>query len=164
MNSKEKTDLSFSKAENYAFRLLKFRMRSEKELYQRLKRKKFEEGTIERVIAFLKEKGFINDMEFAKAWVESRMKRPLGFRRINEELQTKGVDKKIIEDTLATAKSNYNEDDIVLELAKKRLKRLAGLEPRKIKSRLYSYLLRRGFSPDIVSDIINQVILIRDTL
>ena len=156
MQSNEATDL-FNKARDYAFRLLKFRMRSEKELRQRLKKKKFEESIIERVINFLREKEFVNDKEFARAWVESRLKRPLGFRRIKQELQIKGIDKKIIDDVLAIAESNYDEDSIVLELAKRRLKRLKGIEPRKIKSRLYSYFLRRGFSPDVISDIIAQL-------
>ena len=147
----------FNKARDYAFRLLKFRMRSRKELFERLKRKKFDPDTIDRVIAFLREKEFINDEEFAKAWVESKLKRPLGIRRISEELKIKGIDKEIIDEALASAKNNYDEEGIVTELAKKRLERLKGIEPRKVKSRLYSYLLRRGFSPDVVSDVITQL-------
>ena len=156
MKSKEEPQF-FNKAREYAFRLLKFRMRSKKELYQRLKRKKFEEETIERVIAFLKEKEFVNDKEFARAWVESKLRRPLGIRRIKQELQIKGIDKKTIEDVLARAKKGYNEDSTVFKLAKRRLARLKGIEPRKVKTRLYSYLLRRGFSPEVVSDVITQI-------
>lgn len=148
---------SFNKARDYAFRLLKFRMRSRKELFERLKRKKFDLDIIDRVIAFLREKEFINDEEFAKAWVESKLKRPLGLRRISEELKIKGIDKEIIDKVLASAKNNYDEEAIVMELAKKRLPRLKGIELRKVKSRLYSYLLRRGFSPDVVSGVITQL-------
>mgnify|MGYP001591772823 FL=1 len=147
----------FNKARDYAFRLLKFRMRSEEELRQRLKRKKFDQATIEKVIQFLKEKDFIDDREFARAWVADKIKRPLGIRRIEQELKTKGINKEIFQEALATSCNNYDEAGAIRQLAVKRLERLKGLEPRKVKSRLYSYLLRRGFSPEIVFDIITQL-------
>lgn len=156
MKSKGNTQF-FNKAKDYAFRLLKFRIRSEAELYQRLKRKKFDEHTIEKVILFLKDKEFINDQQFARLWVEDKIKRPLGLRRIREELKRKGIDKKIIEEVLTEAQSNYNEESIVLELAKRRLERLKNLDPRKARTRLYAYLLRRGFSPDSILDVIIQL-------
>ena len=91
------------KAKNYSFLLLKFRPRSEGELTLRLKRKKFDEKVIRATIAFLKEKRFLNDNEFARAWIDYRLKKPLGFRLIQQELRRKGVDKKIIEEQLLSA-------------------------------------------------------------
>lgn len=137
--------------------LLKFRARSEKEIYQRLKKKKFNEEIIKQVIAFLKEKNFIDDNYFAKAWIESRLRRPLGLRRIKEELRLKGVDKEIINSQIEKIKEGYCEEEIVLKLAKARLSKLKGIEPRKAKSRVFTYLLRRGFSPEIVIEVINQL-------
>jgi len=146
-----------SKAKNYAFLLLKFRPRSEKEIYQRLKKKKFDDRIIKETIAFLKDKDFINDNYFAKAWVESRLKRPLGLRRIKQELRIKGIGKEIIDSQIDEIKKNYSEEDIVAEIARERFNRLKNIEPEKAKRRLYAYLLRRGFSPEIVIDVINKL-------
>ena len=148
---------SLQKTRNYAFLLLKFRPRSEKEIYQRLKKKKFDDRIIKETIAFLKDKDFINDNYFAKAWVESRLKRPLGLRRIKQELRIKGIGKEIIDSQIDEIKKNYSEEDIVAEIARERFNRLKNIEPEKAKRRLYAYLLRRGFSPDIVVEIVNQL-------
>ncbi len=147
---------SFAKARDYAFLLLKFRLRSENELVQRLKLKKIPEETIKEVVSFLKEKRFIDDNVFAKAWINSRLKRPLGLRRIKQELRQKGIDKEIIEQETAKLK-DYSEAGTVLDLAKERLNRLKGVEPDSAKRRLYAFLLRRGFSPNVVIDILNQL-------
>lgn len=145
-------------ARRYAFLLLKFRLRSEKELYQRLKRKKFSEETIRQTIGFLKEKKFINDNEFAGMWVASRIKRPLGLRRIKEELSLKGIDKEIVDAQIAQIKQGYREEEVVSRIARERIARLRGIEPYKAKSRLFSYLLRRGFSPEVITDVINGLL------
>jgi len=137
--------------------LLKFRLRSEKELYQRLKRKKFAEEIIRETILFLKDKGFIDDKSFTKTWIESRLKRPLGLRRIRQELNLKGIAKETIDSQIIEAKNNYCEEDIVRKVAQERLGYLKGIEPSVAKRRLYSYLLRRGFSPEIVVDAITQL-------
>lgn len=145
------------KAKEYAFLLLKFRPRSEKEIYERLKKKKFDAEIIKEAIAFLKEKRFIDDNYFAKVWLESRLKRPLGLRRLKQELGLKGIAKEIIDSRLQEIKKKYCEGDIVREIARQRLCKLKNIEPAKVKSRIYGYLLRRGFSPDVVIDVINQL-------
>lgn len=147
---------SFEKAKNYAFLLLKFRLRSEKELYQRLKRKKFDEGIIRETLFFLKEKGFINDEVFAKSWIESRIKRPLGLQRVRQELRLKGIDKETIDSQISEIKKNYPEEEIVSQIAKVRLSKLKNIDARVAKRRVYAYLLRRGFSLEVVTEVINQ--------
>jgi len=137
--------------------LLKFRLRSEKELEARLKQKGFSSQISKDTINFLKDKEFIDDRIFAKGWVSSRLKRPFGLRRIKQELTQKGLAKDIIEDSLAQAKKDYSEEEIVSQLAQQRFSRLKGIEPQKAKARVYGYLLRRGFSPEIVSDIVKQL-------
>ncbi len=145
------------KARNYSFLLLKFRPRSEKEIYQRLKNKKFTPEVIRQTIDFLKDKGFIDDHYFARAWVEARIKKPLGIRRLREELKIKGIDKDIISDIIGQIKENYQETEIVSALIQERLKKLTNIDPLKAKRRTYAYLLRRGFSPDIVIDVLNRL-------
>ena len=141
-------------AKEYAFLLLKFRLRSEQELASRLRQKKFSEAVIQDVLSFLKDRQFIDDQVFAKGWVASRLKRPFGLRRISRELTLKGLGKEIISEALAKARENYNESEVASQLARQRFSRLKDIEVQKAKARVYAYLIRRGFSPDISSEIV----------
>jgi len=143
-------------ARDYAFLLLKFRPRSENEIRQRLKKKKFDADIIESTLSFLKDKGFIDDICFAKTWIESRIKKPLGIRRLKAELSIKGINKAIIDTQINEIKKSYCEEDIVGGIAKDRLNRLKDIDPQKAKKRVYAYLLRRGFSPEVVIDVLAQ--------
>lgn len=139
-------------AREYAFLLLKYRLRSERELLQRLKQKGFPEELCRDTVNFLKDKEFIDDRVFARGWVSSRLKRPFGLRRIKLELVQKGLSKEVIEDTFARAKEDYHEEGIVKKLAEQRFSKLKGVEPLKGRQRVYAYLMRRGFSPDLVGE------------
>ena len=145
------------KARGYAFLLLKFRPRSENELRQRLKKKKFNSEIIESTVSFLKDKGFIDDNYFAKTWIESRIKKPLGIRRLKAELSIKGINKEIIDTQINEIKKSYPEEDIVGGIARDRLNKLKGIDSQKARKRVYAYLLRRGFSPETVIDVLNKM-------
>ena len=141
-------------ARAYAFLLLKFRLRSENELKLRLRQKGFSEELSQDTVNFLKDKEFIDDRVFARGWVAARLKRPFGLRKIRQELVQKGLDQEIIENSLSQVKEDYNESQIVSQLAQQRFSKLKGIEPLKAKARVYAYLIRRGFASDIVSDIV----------
>lgn len=146
------------KAKNYCFLLLKFRARSEKEIYDRLKRKNFDERIILAACKSLKDSGFIDDNAFSKTWIGWRLKKPFGFRRIRQELKLKGIEDNLIESNIAQISGNYSEEETVLNLAKQRLNKLSGKDSDKAKKNLYGYLLRRGFATDTVINVINQLI------
>ena len=151
---------SLNKAEiarAYAFLLLKFRLRSEGELKARLRLKGFSEELSQDTVNFLKDKQFIDDRVFARGWAASRLKRPLGLRRIKQELVQKGLDQEVIEETFVAAKKDYDEGSIVRQLAQQRFSKLKGIEPLKAKARVYAYLMRRGFSPEVVGEVISIV-------
>lgn len=151
----EKTERQ--RCREYAFLLLKFRLRSEKELSQRLKRKKFSPEAIRDTLLFLQEKDFINDRNFARAWISERLRKPLGLRRLAQELKLKGVDEQIIESEISLLKEDYPEKEIIESLVKQRLKKYRGLNRQKSKRRAYAYLLRRGFSPGTVIDALDKI-------
>ncbi|MFA5004558.1 MAG: regulatory protein RecX [Candidatus Omnitrophota bacterium] len=145
------------KAREYAFLLLKFRLRSAKELEQRLKQKGFSEGVSCETVKFLKDKEFIDDRVFARGWVSSRLKRPFGLRRIKQELIQKGIGKEVIENAVSWAKEDYHEALVVKQLAEQRFAKSKGIEAFRAKQRIYAYLIRRGFSPDLVSDAVRKL-------
>ncbi len=143
------------KARNYCFYLLKFRQRSESEIRRRLAQKKFTQGAIDQAVDFLKEKKFLDDEQFAGDWIDSRLKKPLGLRRIVAELRQKGVARQYIDAGIERIKEDYSEEDTVRRIVEARFD--PSREPLKEKKRLYAYLLRRGFSPETVNDIIAEL-------
>jgi len=151
-------NVSFNKARQYAFLLLKFRPRSSKEIAQRLKKKDFDQKTIKEITLYLEEKGFLNDREFTRAWIESRLKRRFGFNRIRRELGIKGIDKQIIDLETQEIKKRYSEEDSLIQLAEERWRKLSGIPTQKAKQRLFGYLTRRGFSPEIIIETVNKLL------
>jgi regulatory protein len=76
-----------------AARLLEVRARSVDELRRRLASARYRAALIEDVIARLLEVGMLDDVAFARAWVESRDRaRPRSERALRIELRAKGVD------------------------------------------------------------------------
>lgn len=144
----------FVKAKNYSFLLLKPRMRSESEIAERLKMKEFSPEVIAKTLEFLKENNLIDDNEFAKSWIEERKRKSLGLRKIVDELRAKGIKNQVIENQIGYAKHSYNESEIIRKIAEKKLDKLKGIDPEIASSRVYTYLLRRGFSAQAVTDTI----------
>jgi regulatory protein len=154
---KSKHQDALEKARNYAFLLLKFRLRSEKELIQRLKKKKFQDQIIHKVIASLKQTKLIDDAAFSRTWINAKLKKPLGLRRIRGELRAKGIDNQIIEAQIQEIKKDYSEEDIVLDLAKHRFTQLRNVDPLRAKRRVFAYLVRRGFSVETASEALRRM-------
>ena len=151
-------DKELIRARNYAFRLLKIRTRSEKELEFRLKQKNFSPEIINELMASLSAAGYLNDLNFAHSWVRERINRPLGLRRLEFELRQKGIDKEIIESVLTQAKKDYPEREIAANLVKDKFKKIITKEiDYKTKGRIQGYLLRRGFSPEIIMDVLEKL-------
>lgn len=147
-----------ARARAYAFVLLKFRPRTEHELRQRLARKRFGSRVIEQTVSWLRERRFIDDETFARSWVESRVRLPYGLRRIRSELTLKGISPRHIAGALERIKADYREDEVIRELAQRKLRSLRDLEPRIARQRLYAYLVRRGFSPESVTDTVSLLL------
>lgn len=146
-----------TKAKRIVFQLLKFRERSRKEIEERLKKKKFTRETINTVIDYLDKLDLINDEEFASGWMKSRLNKPLGLRRISFELKQKGITEEIIEQAQNNIKDNYSEYEVVSKLAKEKLQKLKNLDSKKAKGRIYSFLIRRGFSLDVINEVVSEL-------
>ena len=150
-------DTEFIKAKDYAYRLLSYRQRSTEEIKGCLERKGFTPKTIRDTIKYLSEIDYLNDENFAKLWMRSKMQsNPLAFSLLRYQLKRKGIDRQIIEKVVSDFAGQYDEYKIARELASSRRPRYKGLEPLKVKRRLYDYLRRRGFSHEVISEAINR--------
>lgn len=129
-----------------AYRLLAVRARSEKELREALKRAEFAEDVIAAAIAECKQQRFIDDANFARQFIQSRLRnRPMGRTRLAVELKQKGIDAATINSALDEALTADDQIALAEQLAEKQRKRLANLPPPKARQRLADFLRRRGF-------------------
>jgi len=145
-------DANYIKAKNYALNLLSYRPRSCHEIEAKLKQRDYQQEIIQAVMEFLREYNFINDMDFAKRWVNQRCcSKPMGRRRLKQELYQKGIEQEVVDQAI----HDYSPEDeftMALALGEKRFNRkptLQGLE--KVKG----FLLRRGFSHQIINGVCN---------
>ena len=137
--------------------MLKFRPRSEREIRQRLELKHYSPAVVAQTTEFLKSKRFIDDADFSRVWAQSRLEKSYGLRRIKAELKLKGVDSGIIEQVCGALALKYPEEETVGGLAREKFRQYKGTEPQKAKQRIFAYLIRRGFSPAIVTDVTEQL-------
>jgi len=145
-----------------SLRFLSFRPRSEKETSQYLAKKiahhdsiKYKQALaspqISVVIEKLKKYKYLDDLEFAKWWVSSRVKsNPKGLLFIKYELTKKGIAKDIIEKVLSKFPS---ETTLAKKAIGKKLKLWKKLPPPKLKNKVYLYLRGKGFNYDTAQEI-----------
>lgn len=143
----------------YAHLLLKYRPRSEYEIRERLIKRFFNKNEIEETITKLKNLNLIDDLNFAKFWINYRLTtNPKSKFYIENELKQKGLAKEII---LRAVKDfdNFIDKETAYKLARKKLGSLISLDdPLAKKRRLYSYLKRRGYSYRIIKDIMVELL------
>lgn len=147
-----------ARAKNNAYALLRQRPRSEYEIKSRLKLKGYGDEIIEEITGALERTGDLDDMRFAKLWVESRMHRnPVGDIVLKHELKEKGVSDAIIEAALSEKSEKYDEYEAAFSMAKERFERFKKLDRQKAMKRVYDFLLRRGFKYDNVRKIVEEL-------
>ena len=125
-----------------ALNLLSYRMRSESELRQRLRRRGADDEAIDAELERLRNAGLVDDTRFAEAWVEQRGNgAPRSGRMLRYELRAKGVA------AAASIAATAEVDDVAaaLDLARTRGRKLAGAEFPAFASKVGGVLQRRGF-------------------
>ncbi len=148
-----------SKAKSYVYRILARRMYTTREIRDKLVERGYVDKIIEDVIATLERYGYLNDKTYAQEWIESRMRsKPKGKIALRRELESKGIDRSIIEDALSQAFDQSKESEMALDLARRKARSFNADDPVAAKRKLQSFLLRRGFDFETVKGVIEQVI------
>lgn len=149
-------------------RFLEARARSIGEVRRRLTSAGYRADLIEGAIVRMTELGMLDDLAFARAWVESRDRaRPRGERALADELRIRGVDRTVIVEALeerrvASAAGDTSDDEPAPsadEAAAERLlarntRTLARVaDPRARRQRAYALLARNGFDPGVCATL-----------
>ncbi len=156
LESKERieNDILYPRAKDRALYILGSMDKTEKQLKDKLKDSFYPDIITDRVVDFLKEYGYIDDMRYTEAYIKSRKNRS-SKRRIECELMKKGVAMSVIKECYEMY-DGMEEAEALLKLLEKPCYRekLATFESR---NKVIASMLRRGFTYDLITRCINEI-------
>lgn len=147
------------KTMNRAFNLLSAKPRSVAEMRRKLLEKDWTNAEIvDAVLEKLKEYNYLNDAEYAENYASFNIRqKPQGRRKLQLKLAQKRIDKETAAGALEKVFEETPEADLIDQALEKRL-RLKGVpQDREETKKLFDYLLRQGFSFDLVREKVRDV-------
>jgi regulatory protein len=152
----------YRRAREAALRLLGTRPRSTSEVRARLRRAGVPSEPASSAITDLIKDGYLDDLEFARAWVRSRVAvKACGALRLRSELREKGVAVSLIEQAIREADGEEDaaaaEERRARDLAERRLRAYASLGWDVRIRRLAGMLQRRGFAASTIARVLRAV-------
>jgi len=116
------------------------------------------EKVVEEVIARLKEYGYLDDERFALSYASLKVKqRPIGRRRLQQELKTKQVPNAVADEALNLVYAETSEVELIDRAIEKRI-RLRGQPKTRLEAKsLFDHLLRQGFAFELVSEKVRRI-------
>ena len=144
---------------NRAVKLLAAKPRSVLELRERLLEKRWtNEEIVDAVLEKLKEYKYLDDQQFARDLAVSKLRqKPQGKRRLQQTMSQKKLDKEVVEEAISTAFEKLPEDELIDRAIQKRLRLKGHPESREDKKKFYDFLLRQGFSFDLISSKMRDI-------
>jgi regulatory protein len=137
-----------------ALRFLDYRPRSRAEVRKNLEKHAIPPEVITDVFKRLERSGLVNDERFAQDWVTNRSEfRPRSRRALAYELRQRGL----ADNAIKKALEGINEETLAYQAAIKQARRYENLPVRDFRNKLGSYLARRGFSYEIIKDVVARV-------
>ena len=117
------------------------------DLLRRLRRRGHPQGAAELALARLDDMGLLDDLRYARTYVETRAERGRGPARLKRDLLALGVPGSVIEEALRSRwPSGDVEPEVTRSLALRRARQLGELPRLTKRRRLLAYLARRGYT------------------
>jgi len=140
-----------------ALRYLSYRQRSKKEIINFLTRKGYRNDQVEEVLDYLDSHQLVDDHQLAEDWINYRSRRGNGSIKLRYELQSKGIDERVIDEKLDLLLNEEKEYQSAKELLEKRLNKISvsdnGL---RLWQKMEAYLKNRGFPPALVENLVRE--------
>ena len=141
----------YGRALQVALRYVSFRQRSITEVRRRVG-KDFSQPVVEQVLASLNRYGYLDDVEFAQRWRDSRERRkPRGLFALRRELRAKGVADSIIDATL----ESLDEPSSAYRAGERRAQQWLArgeMDYQTFRRKMWDFLRRRGFGSGVAGD------------
>lgn len=153
------SESEFVKAKDSSFRFLSKRPHSTLELKNKLLKKGYTKEIVERTLQNMKSGNYLNDDQFTQAFIEERIKRKkAGINKLKAELFKRGIDRKIIEENLSAVNSETSyENAATLAKRKSELLIRRGIEPKKVRQKVFAFLSSRGYESEIIVKILRRL-------
>lgn len=135
--------------------------RSAKELRRRLLLKGASAEHADAAVARLAEAGYLDDATYARQVARSRVAgRGDSRRRVAQVLAQKGVARDVVDEAVRDvfADEAVDEDALVEDAARKKVRTLGGLDAATRRRRLYAFLARRGHDGAVVRRVMGRVL------
>jgi regulatory protein len=150
LQAEDAREVAYMQALSY----LDYRPRSRAEVRRNLEKHAVPPDVINDVFKRLERSGLVNDERFAQDWVENRSEfRPRSRRALAYELHQRGLNDSAIEKAL----EGLNEETMAYQAALKQARRYEGLPLRDFNNKLGSFLARRGFSYEVIKQVVAKV-------
>lgn len=151
-------EVTESVARAIALRQLAMAPRSRAELLAKLRLKGCPDALAERVLDRLTEVGLIDDRAFAQMLTHAKHEGSgLARMGLRHQLRKKGIDKELVEDALASITPEA-EHARAYELAERKLRAMAGLDPQVQARRLAGMLARKGYPSSVVYPVVRDAV------
>lgn len=112
---------------------------------------------INKIVNFLRQHGFIDDLRYAKAYVKDKARfNKWGRLKIQQMLQTKYLDSNIVSEAMREV-SDEEFEDTCLDILRSKLQTLKDEEQHKKKVKLIRFALGKGFTYDTVLTAIEKL-------
>jgi regulatory protein len=142
-----------------ALRSLELRAFARTDLARRLVRKGHTRTAVDAALERVALLGLLDDLAFARSFVQSRSARGRGPTRLVRDLLAMGVERRVIDRAIAAElPDSRNQSAVALTLATRRATQLGALSRQTKRRRLLAYLSRRGFSGREITDIVDRVV------
>jgi regulatory protein len=130
--------------------------KSEMQLRQYLKKKKFSDESTSETLAAMREKGYVNDADFAKRFAADFTKRKkAGVRLLKSELAKKGISRQMIDSVLKESGLDKDNEESAWMASLKKIPSIRKKE--NARAKLWGFLRSRGFSDDIIRKTVSRV-------
>jgi regulatory protein len=131
-----------------------YRPRSEYEVRQKLRQRRFDTPDIEKAISSLKDQGLINDVAFARFWKENRQDcSPRSRWLTGMELRQKGIDEALITRTVEDVDDKHNAYLAAVNKARGTLPD----DYQAFRRKLGDFLKRRGFNYEVIDATVTRI-------
>ena len=149
----------FTAAYNKALECLARGAKSTRDLGRWLAEREHAPDDVASVLARLTERGLLNDADYAVLFTRSRATtRGMSRRRIAAELAKRGVARELVDAAITEVMADESIDEraMVEAAAAKKFRTLQKLEPAVQRTRLYGFLARKGYPPDLVRETLRK--------
>lgn len=126
--------------------------RTEQQLRMKLRQNFYTEDVIDEAIEYAKSFNYLNDKNYARMYIQGKLNHK-SRKELYCALLNKGISKNIIEDVLEENYETHDETEAIKELIRKKKYNLEDSNDKE-KSKIYGYLLRKGFSYDDIAIVL----------